>query len=80
MSKGERVLNSPFSPRGFPSGEDGQVQQITVADCIYHSTKPTSSVPVSQGLGAAVGLIEPTLIQDAEDIIDLNKLSVKEKL
>lgn len=42
--------------------------------------KPTSSVPVSQRLGAAVGLMEPTLIQDAEDIIDLNKLSVKEKL
>ena len=27
-----------------------------------------------------VRLMEPILIQDAEDIIDLNKLSVKEKL
>lgn len=27
-----------------------------------------------------VQLMEPILIQDAEDIIDLNKLSVKEKL
>lgn len=27
-----------------------------------------------------VWLMEPILIQDAEDIIDLNKLSVKEKL
>lgn len=80
MTKGERVWNSPFSSRGAPVGDHGQVQQITVGDCIYHSMKPTPSVPVSQGLGAAVGLTEPTLIQDAEDIIDLNKLSVREKL
>lgn len=30
--------------------------------------------------GLLVWLMEPILIQDAEDIIDLNKLSVKEKL
>lgn len=78
MTKGERVWNSPFSSRGAPVGDHGQVQQISVGDCIYRSTKP--SVPVSQGLGDAVGLTEPTLIQDAEDIIDLNKLSVREKL
>lgn len=52
--------------------------------CAQRAGGPQPLQQLHQGESGAwlslVWLMEPILIQDAEDIIDLNKLSVKEKL